>query len=74
MEQYQMLIGVVIEKLNETYQDVVKNREGLQGILSMHTEEERANAPELLTISELHRAYDEFADLLESRFPGLKSQ
>ncbi|WP_281891181.1 hypothetical protein [Paenibacillus sp. YYML68] len=72
MEQYQTLIGVVIEKLGATHKELQHNCNGLGSILSQHSEEERLNTPELLTIQELHDGYKELLETLERRYPGLK--
>ena len=72
MEQYQTLIGVVLEKLDQTYKDLKFNYEGLDGILQSHTEEERQDTPELLTITELRRTYEDLIRALEHRLPGIK--
>lgn len=73
MEQYQTLIGVVIEKLQQSYNELVFNYQGLSGILDSHSEDERRNIPELLTIAELRDTYGEAIERLERRMPGLKS-
>ncbi|CAG7626494.1 hypothetical protein ACFQI7_14380 [Paenibacillus allorhizosphaerae] len=72
MEKYQTLIGVVLEKLDQTYKDLTFNYHGLDGVLQTHTEEERQNTPELLTINELRQVYDELIRCLEHRLPGIK--
>lgn len=73
MEQYQTLIGVVLEKLDQTYKDLKFNYHGLDSILSNHSEEEISNTPELMTITELRDSYGEFIQCMERRFPGIKS-
>lgn len=72
MERYASLIGVVVEKLGETYKDLKFNLNGLEGILGEHGEEERTSIPELITIRELRDAYAEMIRCLEDRFPGIK--
>ncbi|TVY07645.1 hypothetical protein [Paenibacillus cremeus] len=72
MEHYATLIGVVLEKLEQTYKDLKFNYEGLDSILKQHSLEEQANTPELLTIAHLRDAYGEFIQSVESRFPGIK--
>jgi hypothetical protein len=74
MEQYNTLIGVVLEKLQQSYNELVFNYQGLGGILDSHTEEERRNTPELITISELYSMYGEMIEHLEKRMPGLKNE
>jgi hypothetical protein len=73
MEQYNTLIGVVIEKLDQTYKDLKFNYNGLDSVLQSHSPEEAANTPELLTVKELRDVYGELIDRLEKRLPGLKS-
>jgi hypothetical protein len=73
MEQYQSLIGVVLEKLDQTYKELRFNYDGLASVLDRHTPEEIASTPELLTITELWNAYGEFIRSMEQRFPGIKS-
>nr|WP_275984011.1 hypothetical protein [Paenibacillus hamazuiensis] len=72
MEQYQTLIGVVLEKLDQTYKELKFNYNGLDGVLSGHTDEERSSVPELITIKDLRDAYGELIGCMEKRFPGLK--
>ncbi|MBP1156944.1 MULTISPECIES: hypothetical protein [unclassified Paenibacillus] len=73
MEQYQTLIGVVLEKLNQTYKDLKFNYKGLDSILSNHSAEEISNIPELITITDLRDSYGEFIQCMEKQFPGIKS-
>ncbi len=73
MEAYQNLIGVVLEKLGQTYKELKFNYEGLHGVLCNHSEEEISETPELLTIKELRDSYAEFIRTMENRFPGIKS-
>ncbi|MBP1989905.1 hypothetical protein [Paenibacillus eucommiae] len=73
MEQYQTLIGVVLEKLTQTYKEMKFNYDGLEGVLRTHTSEEISNTPELITITELRDSYGELISTLEKRFPGIKS-
>ncbi|ALS23635.1 MULTISPECIES: hypothetical protein [Paenibacillus] len=73
MEQYQTLIGVVLEKLDQTYKDLKFNYQGLDSILGDQSPEEIANTPELITITDLRDAYGEFIQCIERRFPGIKS-
>lgn len=72
MEQYQSLIGVILEKLDQTYKDLQFNYNGLDGIIKGHSEQEVQNTPELITMMELRDSYFELIQVLEKRFPGLK--
>ncbi|MGF7032605.1 hypothetical protein J2T17_003528 [Paenibacillus mucilaginosus] len=72
MEAYQNLIGIVLEKMQLTHKELRFNLEGLNGVLQQHTEEEKQNTPELITITELRDTYAEALRALEARFPGLK--
>ncbi|MED4603507.1 hypothetical protein P9314_23040 [Paenibacillus validus] len=72
MEQYQPLIGVILEKLDQTYKDLQFNYNGLDGIIKGHSEHEVRNTPELITITELRDSYLELLQVMEKRFPGLK--
>ncbi|NOU96106.1 hypothetical protein GC093_23190 [Paenibacillus sp. LMG 31456] len=72
MEQYSTLIGVVLEKLDQSYKDLKFNYNGLDTILKGHTAEEAANTPELITIKDLRDTYGELIERLESRLPGIK--
>ncbi|MEK8131200.1 hypothetical protein WMW72_25160 [Paenibacillus filicis] len=72
MDTYSNLIGVVLEKLIQTHKELQFNYEGLSGVLSQHTEEERRSIPELITIAELRDGYGELLHSLERRFPGVK--
>jgi hypothetical protein len=72
MDQYNTLIGVVLEKLDQTYKDLVFNYNGLDSILKGHSAEEAANTPELLTIKHLRDTYGEMIERLEQRMPGIK--
>ncbi|GIP37017.1 hypothetical protein J31TS4_02970 [Paenibacillus sp. J31TS4] len=74
MEQYQTLIGVVLEKLEQTYKEMRFNYDGLSSILQQHTEEEKQTVPELITIAELRNGYAEFLRAMEARYPGLRSE
>ncbi|WP_159887257.1 hypothetical protein [Paenibacillus puerhi] len=71
-ESYSSLIGVVVEKLMKTHKELQFNYEGLNALLSGHTEEERGSVPELITIAELRDGYLELLQSLERRFPGVK--
>ncbi|MDQ1910120.1 hypothetical protein RAC89_06360 [Paenibacillus sp. GD4] len=73
MEQYASLIGVVLEKLDQTYKDLKFNFEGLGSVLEQHSEEERKNVPELITMAELRDTYADMIRALEERLPGIKS-
>lgn len=73
MEQYASLIGVVLEKLDQTYKDLKFNFEGLGSVLERHSEEERKNVPELITMAELRDTYADMIRALEERLPGIKS-
>ncbi|WP_231506194.1 hypothetical protein [Paenibacillus sp. UNC451MF] len=72
LEQYATLIGVILEKLDQTYKDLQFNYNGMDSVLKQHTEEERSNTPELLTIAELRDVYGELIRRLEERLPGIK--
>ncbi|MDF2960058.1 MAG: hypothetical protein K0S39_1793 [Paenibacillus sp.] len=72
MEHYSTLIGVVLEKIDQTYKDLNFNYKGLDDILKSHTAEELAHTPELITIKELRDIYGELIERLESRLPGIK--
>ncbi|OXM84920.1 hypothetical protein [Paenibacillus rigui] len=72
MEHYQTLIGVVVEKLDQTYKDLKFNYQGLNGVLQQHSEEEIKQTPELTTIQDLRDAYDEMIRCAEKLFPGIK--
>jgi hypothetical protein len=72
MEQYQTLIGVVIEKIDQTYKELKFNFNGLEGVLNKHTEEEIANTPELLTITMLRDMYNGLIQEVEKHLPGVK--
>ncbi|MBE1443383.1 hypothetical protein [Paenibacillus sp. OAS669] len=72
MEQYSTLIGVILEKLDQTYKDLKFNYNGMDGVLNQHSEEERSNTPELLTLAELRDVYGELIQRLEERMPGIK--
>ncbi|PZE19490.1 hypothetical protein [Paenibacillus xerothermodurans] len=72
MEQYSVLIGVIIEKLDQTYKDLKFNYDGLNSVLQSHTTEETENTPELLTMKELRDVYGELIHRLETRLPGIK--
>lgn len=72
MEQYQTLIGVVLEKLDQTYKELQFNYSGLNGVLSQHTEEEIRSTPELTTIKDLRDSYAEMVQCVEKLFPGIK--
>ncbi|GKS09693.1 hypothetical protein YDYSY3_06930 [Paenibacillus chitinolyticus] len=72
MEHYQTLIGVVLEKLSQSHQELKFNLDGLNSVLANHTAEEIAAAPELLTIRELRDVYADIIAAAEKRFPGLK--
>lgn len=73
MEQYQTLIGVVIEKLDQTYKDLAFNYNGLSGVLQQHTQEEIQKIPELTTIRDLRDSYADMMQCMEKLFPGIKS-
>jgi hypothetical protein len=73
MEQYQNLIGVVLEKMDQTYKDLTFNFDGLSAILNSHSVEENSNTPELITISDLRACYEDLIKTLENRFPGIKT-
>ncbi|TBL80797.1 hypothetical protein [Paenibacillus thalictri] len=72
MEQYQPLIGVVLEKLAQTYKELKFNYEGLDGVLKAHTSEEIERTPELITIKDVRDAYGSLIDCMEKQFPGIK--
>lgn len=72
MEQYQALIGVVLEKMTETYKDLKYNYESLDELLLAHSPEELSTTPELITIQHLRDGYRDMMTSLESRFPGIK--
>ncbi|WP_426446591.1 hypothetical protein ACP26L_22625 [Paenibacillus sp. S-38] len=72
MEAYQNLIGVVLEKMQMTHKELRFNLDGLNGVLQQHSEEEKRDTPELLTIAELRDTYAELLSALEGRFPGLR--
>lgn len=72
MEQYATLIGVILEKLDQTYKDLKFNYNGMDSVLGQHSAEERSNTPELLTITELRDVYGELIRRLEERLPGIK--
>ncbi|MFE5320052.1 hypothetical protein ACFQ88_15200 [Paenibacillus sp. NPDC056579] len=72
MEQYSTLIGVILEKLDQTYKDLLFNYNGMDGVLQQHSAEERASVPELMTIAELKDVYGELIRRLEERMPGIK--
>ncbi|MCZ8512683.1 hypothetical protein O9H85_09705 [Paenibacillus filicis] len=72
MERYNALIGVMIEKLGQTYKDLKYQVEGMESILNGHTEEERLRTPELLTLNEFLLTYRELMADVERRFPGIK--
>ncbi|MNI98833.1 hypothetical protein D3C73_1577600 [compost metagenome] len=73
MEQYASLIGVVLEKLDQTYKDLKFNFDGLGSVLDQHSEEERRMVPELITMAELRDTYADMIRALEERLPGIKS-
>ncbi|TDF97708.1 hypothetical protein [Paenibacillus piri] len=72
MEKYSTLIGVVLEKLGQTYKELTFNYNGLDAILKEHSAEEAANTPELITIRDLRDTYGELIAQLEQRWPGIK--
>ncbi|WP_068774825.1 hypothetical protein [Paenibacillus sp. FJAT-26967] len=72
MEHYQTMIGVILEKLDQTHKELSFNVQGLSSLLNNHTSEEIENTPELLTLRELRDSYAEILDTVEKRFPGLK--
>ncbi|MCZ8521233.1 MULTISPECIES: hypothetical protein [Paenibacillus] len=72
MEPYQNLIGVVLEKMQLTYKELLFNLEGLNGVLEQHSDEEKRNIPELLTITQLRDTYAELVRTMEERYPGLR--
>jgi hypothetical protein len=74
MNSYQTFIGVVIEKLDQTYKDLNMTRNGLASALQGQTEATIRSTPELITISDLLAAYDELIAGMEKRFPGLKPE
>jgi len=72
MEQYSTMIGVILEKLGQTYKDLKFNYNGIGGVLKQHSPEERASVPELITLAELRDVYGELMHRLEERLPGIK--
>jgi len=72
MERYSTLIGVVLEKLDQTYKELTFNYNGLDSILKEHSAEDAANTPELITIKDLRDVYGELIERLEHRMPGIK--
>lgn len=73
MEQYQTLIGVVLEKVELTYTDLKFNYNGLESVLNGHSQEEINNTPELLTITMLKDMYGALIQELEKQLPGIKN-
>jgi hypothetical protein len=72
LEHYQTLIGVVLEKVEQTYKDLKFNFDGLEGVLKGHSQEEIDHTPELLTITMLKDMYGALIQELEQQLPGLK--
>jgi hypothetical protein len=72
MEQYNTLIGVVLEKIDQTYKDLKFNHHGLDSVLKNHSPEEAADTPELITIAMLRDMYGSLIRDLEKHLPGIR--
>ncbi|NHN30837.1 hypothetical protein [Paenibacillus agricola] len=72
MEPYQTLIGVVLEKVGQTYKELKFNYDGLEGVLKGHSQAEIEQTPELLTITMLKDMYGALILELEQQLPGIK--
>jgi hypothetical protein len=72
MEHYSTLIGVVLEKMDQTYKDLKFNYIGLEGVLKSHSQEEIMNTPELITITMLKDMYGALVREIETQLPGIK--
>jgi hypothetical protein len=72
MEQYQALIGVVLEKIDQTYKDLKFNYNGLDSVIKNHSQEEAANTPELITLAMLRDMYGSLIQEIEVHLPGIK--
>ncbi|WJH36974.1 hypothetical protein N6H14_15590 [Paenibacillus sp. CC-CFT747] len=72
MENYQMLIGVVMEKLGQTYKELKFHYDSLGSVLAEHSPEERKQIPELTTMEDLRGTYGELIRTLEDRYPGIR--